>query len=80
MNMRIVRGANGRGMGDMFLEKKFQINNEQVKDKNRVKLSSTIWVNHYDEDPKNKKSKIYRESIFQAYSKYYLNSDYDWLT
>jgi hypothetical protein len=75
MDMRIIRGANGRGMGNMFLEKKFQINNEPVKDKSKVKLSSTIWINHYDEDPKIKKATIYRESIFQAYSKYFNKSD-----
>jgi hypothetical protein len=70
MTMRVLRGANGRGMGDMFLEKRAQVSNEPIKDSNSVKLSSSVWVNHYENDPNYyKKTAMNRESIFQAYSK-----------
>jgi hypothetical protein len=75
MNMRVLRGANGRGMGDMFIEKRAQVSNEPIKDSNSVKLSSSVWVNFYENDPNYyKRSNMNRESIFQAYSKYYTRS------
>ena len=68
LDMRIIRGPTGRGMGDTFLEKYTEVDLEFIKDKQTKKLLVTKYVNHYDEDPKvSKRAK--RGSTFQAYSK-----------
>ena len=67
IDMRIVRGIDGRGMGNAFYEKKIKINFEPIKDKKSVRVITTQYVNHLEENPKLAAQRK-RESVFQSYS------------
>jgi hypothetical protein len=72
LDMRLIRGPNGRGLGDMFLEKKFRVfqnsnisNTDKlvgVKESKRVILNTAVIVDHYEEDEYYKHQR--RESVF----------------
>lgn len=72
LDMRLIRGPNGRGLGDLFLEKKYRVfqntniniseKSSALKDSKKITLNTVIVVDHYEEDERYRNQ--HRESVF----------------
>ena len=65
--MRIIRGPDGRGLGNYFLERSYVVKTENATPTTPNKLIVTWTVDHYELDPA--RGDGGRKSVFHGYSK-----------